>query len=130
VGKKIGKKAGPRLGMGPAQIGGKRIIGEEGASSYVEVLQSEASSSATVRLGDPLGKDLPTGGNPLGKDLSDAQQMPTARGNDACPDGVAEKGVNLQQGKEMMLTLLGVWKSQLVRLQEEIGWLWGTFWKD
>jgi hypothetical protein len=67
------------------------------------------------------GQNLPTGSNLLGKDLSNAQQMPIARGNDACPDGVTEKGVNLQQGKEMILTLLGAWKSQLERLQEEIG---------
>lgn len=80
--------------MGPAQIVGKSIIGEEGGLSYAEALQSEATSSATVRLGDPLGKGLPTGGNPLGKDLSDAQQMPTAQGNDAYPHSVAEKGVN------------------------------------
>lgn len=82
------------MGLGPAQIGGKRIIREDGASSFVEVLQSEARSSATVWLGDPLGIDHPTIGKPLGKDLFDAQQMPIARENIACPDGVAEKGVN------------------------------------
>lgn len=82
----------PGLGLGLAQISGKRIIEDDDALSYADALLSEASLSAKVWLEGPLGKDHPTVGNPLGKDLSDAQQMPTTQGNAACSDGVAKKG--------------------------------------
>lgn len=71
--KKIGKKARLELGLNQAQIGGKRIIGEDGAPSYAEALRSKVCSSMMLRLGDPLGNDRPYASIPLGKDQSDAQ---------------------------------------------------------
>jgi hypothetical protein len=77
--KTTGKKARPELGLNQAQIGGKRITGEDGAPSYAEALQSKVCTSMMVRLGDPLGNDRPYAASILlGKDQSDAEEMPTA----------------------------------------------------
>lgn len=80
------------------------------------------------KLLDPLGKyqrvaegDTNFLGNPLGNDPSDAQQWSSALGNNVCPDGDADFGVDIQHGKEMILSLLGAWKSHLVRPKAEIG---------
>jgi len=98
------EQVSPRLALGSVPTGGQGAFGEVGAPSFVEVMRSEASPSATVEfpmvwLEDPLGKDHFSIGNPLGK-TSDTKQSSSVWGNVACLSDVAveEDGRLLERG--------------------------------
>jgi hypothetical protein len=98
------------LVQGSALTGGSGFIRKDGAPSYAEVLRSAASLSAaekaTMRLGDPLGKDLSDVENLLGLTLFDAKP------------GSAGEGRLIGKGKTH--ALLWEWKGHLMKLKAEV----------
>jgi hypothetical protein len=110
--KKPGKIVGLRLFQGSALTRGTRSIGEDGAPSYVEVLRLAARLSAaektTMRLRDPLGKDLNDVEYLLGLSQSDAKTGSAARGKLAFHFGDEIAGGQVDSKGEEACSSLGM----------------------
>jgi hypothetical protein len=125
VEKKSWKLGGPEMILSSTLTGGIDTLGENGAPFYVEVLRQEANYSvsekaSTVRLGDPLGKDLIVIDYLLGLPLFDVKISSLTQGNLACHSSVENVGEDMLIVKGKLQSPLWAWKGQLVRLKTEV----------